>query len=121
MCRWYLLLFNLVILQLVTATPEIARAGGQHLLQRADKCGLDCVSFFGWGYTPLEVATKRGFVEVARELLDRGAEISGRTIVLACYYGQLEITQLLLERKPSLMHQKDKYGRTPLHWAVANG
>ncbi len=39
----------------------------------------------------------------------------------ACRYGQLEIVQLLLEKKPDLLNSVDAFNYTPVHFAAVNG
>jgi len=99
------------------------------------------------GYTPLHVAVKRGFGEIARTLLDSGAELdafsaaglgmsdwlAGRDTALdatdangwtplhwAASCGREDTAEYLLERKAPL-DARDRYGRAPVHHAILTG
>src|SRR5262249_42316215 len=82
----------------------------------------------GGGNTPLRVAAVLGRTQVARMLIDRGADVQARggiafatPLHAAAWYGHPEVAQILLERGAQL-EARDERGRhaTPLGWAVAN-
>ncbi|KAJ5634581.1 hypothetical protein N7528_002423 [Penicillium herquei] len=76
-------------------------------------------------WTPLHLATCRGFEGIVRVLLDKGAEVNGKTkrgstALHLALREKTTIAQLLLDHgaDPSL---EDKNGQTPLQVAAANG
>jgi len=79
-------------------------------------------------YTPLLRAAEKEHVEIARLLLDKGANIHARAMypprgATSLHYavkrGHLEMVQLLLDRGAD--HAADHCGDTPLHHAVSHG
>jgi ankyrin repeat protein len=78
------------------------------------------------GSTLLHVASRRGHVKVALELLDRGAALEARTsagetpLLSASGTGQVQVVKLLLERGASIA-AVDTKGRTALHLASSEG
>lgn len=83
-------------------------------------------------WTPLKWASERGYVDVVRALLERGAKVDDiympgleddwdRPINLAAKNGHLEIVILLLQygAKPSRVYQLED--TTPLHFAAWHG
>ena len=87
---------------------------------------LDCVD--RQGATPLLLSCRRGHLEIARLLLDRGSTAidekdgEGDTpLLVACDRGQLEIATLLLDRGSTAIDEKGCSGSTPLHHACRSG
>jgi len=78
--------------------------------------------------TPLHLTsrTRRGHVDVARMLVERGAALSaqdkdGRTpLQLASSKGHVDVARMLVERGADVSTQA-KDGWTPLHWASSKG
>lgn len=73
-----------------------------------------------WG-SPLHLALRRGHGDVARLLLERGADVQARDRVkqetvlhTACDFGYFEIVEELLERGASV-DERDEFGVSPLH------
>jgi ankyrin repeat protein len=78
------------------------------------------------GCTPLHFASDMGHVEVARFLLEHGADVTalnmqGETpLHLASKWGRVEVADLLIERGADVT-LKDDSGSTPLHAATTLG
>jgi ankyrin repeat protein len=76
--------------------------------------------------TPLHEAAIYGNVEIARMLIDAGADLNlqtngGRTpLHRAAYYGNVEIARILIDARANLDLQ-DEDGETPLHGAASWG
>lgn len=76
-----------------------------------------------FGLSPLMITAQRGYVDVARVLLETGADVnfqssSGKTaLMMACFSGNVEVAQLLIQHKAD-WDLVDKTGSTALHWAV---
>jgi ankyrin repeat protein len=76
----------------------------------------------GW-LTPLLIAAREGHVELARLLVDRGANVNevagdGKTpLALAVFNGNYEVASLLVSRKADV-NKADAQRFTPLFWAV---
>ncbi|VDM41616.1 unnamed protein product [Toxocara canis] len=87
---------------------------------------INCRDTAGRNSTPLHLACGYNNIEVARLLLENGAEVNaqdkGGLIPLhnASSYGHLEIAALLIEHG-ALVDQPDKWGFTPLHEAAQKG
>lgn len=87
---------------------------------------INCRDTAGRNSTPLHLACGYNNIEVARFLLENGAEVNaqdrGGLIALhnASSYGHLEIAALLIEHGASV-NQPDKWGFTPLHEAAQKG
>ena len=68
-------------------------------------------------------AAQDGYVDVVRLLLDRGAEVNGKTIGgwtpihYAAWYGHVDVATLLLGRGAEV-NVKDNAGLTPIHYAA---
>ena len=84
------------------------------------------VHFSKLGWTPLMRASRNGHTEVARLLLERGAELEakdpdGRTSLMwAAFNGHTEVVCLLLDRGADI-EARDKDDWTPLIWASSYG
>jgi len=80
----------------------------------------------GLGRTPLLIACQEGHLEVARLLIDRGADKEKATnngntpLHLACYDGNLEVARLMLDCGAD-KDAADEDGFTPLHDACEEG
>jgi hypothetical protein len=78
------------------------------------------------GLTPLHYAASRGYVEVARLLLENGADVNAKNehgitpLHVAASEGHAEVVRLLLEHGADA-NARDEDGLTPLHNAAANG
>ncbi len=78
------------------------------------------------GFTALHYAASHGYVEVARLLLAKGADVNAKAsggdapLHYAVWYGRKETVQLLLSNKADV-DIRDGIGRTPLYDAAANG
>ena len=122
-----LLFINMMVLLCMATIADAAPSSTHSILMRAERC-LECRSLpfgftlFGFGYTPLEAASRGNLTEVVRSLLLKGARLEGsRAVHYASYFGYKEVMDILLEKGPELVHSRDKNGRTPLHWATTNG
>ncbi len=89
-----------------------------------------------YGYAPLHYAIDCGEVEIARMLIDAGADVDvqdedGSTALhLAAMFGEIEIVQMLIDvgadkdiqnkRGNTPLHNAARYG-APLHYAIGNG
>ncbi len=122
-----LLLFSLLLLSPDATIAAKIPTSIHPILARAERC-LECrslifgYSLFGFGYTPLEAASRDNLIEVVQILLEKGAQIeSSRALHYAAYYGHKEVLDMLLTKRPELVNSVDKNGRTPLHWTISNG
>ncbi|MFC1650655.1 ankyrin repeat domain-containing protein [Candidatus Latescibacterota bacterium] len=66
----------------------------------------------GEGLKPLEIASVKGFYDVADLLIDHGAEIS---IHSASLLGMTDQVNTILKNDPSLVNARNHEGKTPLH------
>ena len=72
------------------------------------------------GETPLHLALIRRQVEVARALIERGADVAAQNkdgetpLHLASFWGQVEVARMLIEQAVDVTSQ-DRDGNTPLH------
>ncbi|KAK3588331.1 hypothetical protein CHS0354_020954 [Potamilus streckersoni] len=77
--------------------------------------------------TPAHCAAQSGNVSVLKYLIDKGLDPRSRTATqetllhMACFAGQLEMTQYLVEKYPDMIYQVDKYKHTPTHCASHSG
>ncbi|CAI7581673.1 unnamed protein product [Penicillium glandicola] len=76
-------------------------------------------------YTPLQVACQYGSVEVARCLIESGADLhtqdrGGRSLLHLASSNEVNITKLLVEKGLDV-NAKDETGETPLHMACWKG
>lgn len=68
--------------------------------------------------TCLGAASHVGYKELARYLLDKGAQAN---IFTACLFGKLEIVKPMLSAFPSTLNAKGPHGFTLLHHAIKGG
>ena len=79
-----------------------------------------------YGVTPLHLAAKKGLKDIAKLLLQKGADVNvkddaGDTpLHTAAAYGQRELVKFLLSNKANV-NAESKYGGTPLHRAALMG
>jgi len=120
----------------MATTPDSAlrSAAGDGRVQEvlqflSDGANIDEKSGAG-GYTPLQIAVFRGRADVVQVLLEHGADASVKTssgdsvLHIACSgarkTGRGAILRSLLQEGANVQ-DTDKYGRTPLHRAIAYG
>src|SRR5579862_2540643 len=83
-------------------------------------------------YTPLHLAAFTGNVDVARLLIEKGADLNARDFMketplhVAAQYGQMDVARLLIEKAAALginefLNAQDERDASPLHWAAARG
>jgi len=76
--------------------------------------------------TPLSLASEKGHVDLARMLIDLGADVSAQTddgwtaLHLASENGHVDLARMLIDLGADVSAQT-KYGTTALHWASHNG
>ena len=79
-----------------------------------------------YNFTPLHVAAEYGSVELARILIDAGANVNVQNewdstpLHVAASRGKVEISRMLIGAGADVDAQ-DEVGWTPLHWAAWNG
>jgi ankyrin repeat protein len=77
----------------------------------------------GWKNSPLAYAVGGGQLEVARLLVEQGADVDTRNVAgatplhIAAGHGRVEIAQWLIEQDESLRAAVDNEGLTPLDWS----
>ena len=82
-------------------------------------------SFTG-GETPLHLNSRTGYVDVARLLIEHGADVATQRedgwtpLHLAASWGHVDLALLLIEHGADVVAQ-DEHGRTPLHRASLGG
>ncbi len=87
---------------------------------------LDWQDEENYNWTPLHVAAGYGRVEIARMLIDAGANVNvqdadGLTpLHVAALNGRVEIVRMLIDAGANVNVQ-DQWDWTPLHWATKNG
>ncbi len=76
--------------------------------------------------TTLIEASRVGYLEVAKCLLERGADVNmadsrgGTPLCLASRKGHVEVVKVLLEAEADV-NKANRWGETPLYWASRNG
>ncbi|XP_067054501.1 fibronectin type 3 and ankyrin repeat domains protein 1-like isoform X2 [Acropora muricata] len=76
-----------------------------------------------FGLSPLMIAAQKGYVDVAKVLLENSADVnfqskSGKTpLMMASFSGNLEVAQLLRQHN-AYWDVVDRTGSTALHWAA---
>lgn len=84
---------------------------------------LERGAYANGGFTPLHFAAREGQLEVARLLLDAGADVNapaadGKSpLNLAIYNGHYTLAELLIDRSADV-NLADAEGFPPLFWAV---
>jgi ankyrin repeat protein len=77
--------------------------------------------------TPLHLALESGHIDMARYLIEQGADINlkdkdkASPLHNAAYLGNLEILNLLLKKGASSLNEGNFRGQTPLHFACEKG
>jgi ankyrin repeat protein len=77
--------------------------------------------------TPLHLALESGHIDMARYLIEQGADINlkdkdkATPLYNAAYLGNLEILDLLLKKGASSINEGNFRGQTPLHFACEKG
>jgi hypothetical protein len=78
------------------------------------------------GWPPLAYACLEGHVDVARYLIEHGADVNGRAVngatplMLAARSGQIEIAKLLIDKGADIDARNDS-GLTAMVWAAQSG
>ncbi|MBQ7607277.1 MAG: ankyrin repeat domain-containing protein, partial [Desulfovibrionaceae bacterium] len=78
------------------------------------------------GHTPLHWAAGNGHTEVAKLLIDKGADLNAKDkggimpLHWAAAYGRTEVAKLLIDKGRDV-NAKSVNNETPLHWAAAYG
>ncbi|XP_066477536.1 fibronectin type 3 and ankyrin repeat domains protein 1 [Tiliqua scincoides] len=78
------------------------------------------------GYTPLMVASQKGYTRLVEVLLENGSDVnqknsSGKdSLMIACFAGHLDIVKFLRSKGASWT-AKDLGGCTAMHWAADGG
>nr|DBA14988.1 TPA: hypothetical protein GDO54_004256 [Pyxicephalus adspersus] len=78
------------------------------------------------GFTPLMVASQKGYLRLVELLVERGADVhqtngSGKnSVMLACFSGHLDVVKYLRKQGVS-WESRDKCGCTAMHWAADGG
>lgn len=105
----------------VLLAPFYGRLG---LMLFFEKLKIDYLSASsGWGDTALIYASKRNHLNIAKYLLDKGANVDHQNnfgvtpLIAASTVGNIELAQLLIRRGASV-ELSDNLGRTPLKHAV---
>ena len=104
-----------------------SRVGNIELVRHYIKAGDDINSLDQqYGHTPLGYAALGGYLEMAKLLLENGANVKVRNIFgntplhVAAKGGKKELAELLLQNGADI-NSKNKVGYTPLHYAAQNG
>jgi Ankyrin repeats (3 copies) len=84
--------------------------------------GADPTASDNNGWTTLHIASYLGYVDVARMLIERGADlIDGWTpLHLASYWGQVDVARKLIEHGADLTAKNNDW-ETPLHLTLRGG
>ncbi len=103
-----------------------AKEGQKETVSLLIKSGAMVDSVDKDGETPLHKASRKGSIETVRLLIDKGANATATTAdyhhsplfsVAYAYSGNVEIAAMLLEKGADI-NLRDRYGSTPLHYAL---
>jgi len=79
-----------------------------------------------WSYPPLHHAAEKGFLDIVRLLVGRGADVKAThgqqqwtPLHRAVFYGHVEVAEFLLAHGAQV-NARDNAGSTPLDWARSN-
>ena len=102
----------------------VAAANGRGFEGRTPVGKAEKVEEFASGWlTPVMLAAREGYTDVARLLIDAGAEVNARAgdgktaLALATFNGNYDVASLLVDRKADV-NLADAQRFTPLFWAV---
>lgn len=113
-------LFSSEIIMSLTLEFLFCLATKTNILSRVKALTIDVNMIDRNGMTPLIHATRRGFLDVVKYLVEEGADINkknkyGETPLMeACAYGQFEVAEFLLVKGANINYQNPYNGFTPL-------
>jgi hypothetical protein len=84
------------------------------------KKGYDLNSKNAKGETPLIIAIRNSYTDIAKLLLENGARIDGDTLLYATMYSKYEIINIILKKAIDINYIDRVYNRTALSIAVLN-
>ena len=101
---------------------EAAKAGDLEQVKRNLQNGTDINAEGNKGLTPLHYAARGNYTEVAKLLIDSGADVNKKCIDWTPLHtgalnGNAETVKMLLDNGADV-NAKDKHGRTPLYLAI---
>lgn len=103
-----------------TALLAAAQFGKVETVQFLIKIGVNLAVADNSGNTALHLATERGHLAIIKVLLDKGAELDSRALVVAAKAGHCKLLKFLIERGPNL-GSKDSEGQNALLTAIEHG
>ena len=80
-----------------------------------------------WGRTPLHFACRYGYLQIAKILVENGADVNAKDndgytpLSESCDYGFIDIVKYLVEECSVDVNTKDKYKSSPVHTASFYG